>query len=112
MTLENAMQTPSLPFARRLRRDQFLHFPRPRRLCLRAERGTLWITIDGELDDIELAPGRSRVFDGHAQLIVGSLRGDAVLSAQRLAAPPRWHQLLHHRLHALLAPALSALARG
>ncbi len=79
------MHTPALPFARRLRHDQFVHFRRPRRLCLRAERGTLWITVDGQADDIMLAPGQSRVFDGPAPVTVGSLGGDAVLTARPLA---------------------------
>ena len=81
-------------FARRLRSGQFLRFEQPRRLCLRAERGSLWITVDGEPDDIELDQGQSRVFDGRATVLVSSLGGDAVLSAtpltQRPAAAPAW----------------------
>ena len=77
----------STPFrVLRLRRNHFISLQRPRGICLRAERGTLWITVDGEPDDIELAPGQSRVFDGRARVIVGSLGGDAVLSAKPLAA--------------------------
>lgn len=82
------MTNPVKPFARRLRRGQFLHFTHPRQLCLRAERGSLWITVDGEPDDIELDAGHSRVFDGRSMVLVGSLGGDAVLSAVPLQRKP------------------------
>jgi len=72
----------------RLRRHQFLRLPRPQGLCLRAERGTLWVTVDGDLADIELAPGQSRVFDGPASVLVGTLRGDAVMSTTTKTAAP------------------------
>lgn len=85
------------PLARRLRRGQCIRFERPRQLCLRAERGSLWVTVDGELDDIELDAGQSRVFDGRATVLVSSLHGDAVLSAvplQRKSAGPGWGRRL------------------
>lgn len=85
------------PFARRLRGGQFLHFRRPQQLCLRAERGSLWITVDGEPDDIELDAGDSRVFDGCASVLVGSLGGDAVVSATPLQCShpsPAWSRRL------------------
>lgn len=71
----------------RLRRHQFLTLHQPRGLCLRAERGTLWVTVDGERADIELEPGQSRLFTGRATVVVGALGGDAVLSTLRVAAP-------------------------
>ena len=92
------MSSPIEAFSCRLRHGQFLHFRRPRQLCLRAERGSLWITVDGEPDDIELDAGDSRVFDGRALVLVSSLGGDAVVSATPLrpesAAPagPAWVQ--------------------
>ncbi len=72
------------PLARRLRRGQVLRFDRPRRLCVRAERGALWITVDGEREDIELDAPQSRVFDGRATVLVSAIGGDAVLTAVRL----------------------------
>jgi hypothetical protein len=93
MNREHAMSSHFKPFARRLRHGQFLRFEHPRQLCLRAERGSLWITIDGEPDDIELDAGQSRVFDGRAMVLVSSLGGDAVLSATpllRQPARPAW----------------------
>ncbi len=71
----------------RLRRHQFLTLKRPRGLCLRAERGTLWVTVDGWPDDIELNAGQSRVFDGRATVVVGALGGDAVLSTTPTRSP-------------------------
>lgn len=80
----------------RLRRHQFLSLRRPHGLCLRAERGSLWVTVDGEPADIELGPGDSRIFDGPATVVVGTLGGDAVLSATGPAAPamPAWTRWL------------------
>lgn len=72
----------------RLRRHQFLRLPKPQGLCLRAERGSLWVTVDGDPADIELAPGQSRLFDGLASVLVGTLGGDAVISTTTKAAAP------------------------
>jgi hypothetical protein len=70
----------------RLRRHQALRLRRPQGLCVRAERGSLWLTVDGDLTDIELAPGDSRVFNGPATVIVSTLGGDAVASVTAPAA--------------------------
>lgn len=85
---------PALPFARRLRRGQFLRFAHPQRLCLRAESGSLWVTVDGQAEDIELDAGASRVFDGDALVLVCAFGGDAVLTATTLAPAPGWRQRL------------------
>jgi hypothetical protein len=90
----HAARSPALPCARRLRRGQFLRFARPQRLCLRAERGSLWVTVDGQPDDIELDPGDSRVFNGEALVLVSAFGGDAVLTATSLAPAPGWRQRL------------------
>ena len=74
------MSNPSNSLVRALRRDRCLHLVNPRHLCVRAERGTLWITVDGELQDIQLDAGQSRVFDGRIKVLVSSIGGDAVLS--------------------------------
>ncbi|HLL10609.1 MAG TPA: DUF2917 domain-containing protein [Rubrivivax sp.] len=82
------------PFVRGLRRGQCLNIQHPRQLCLRAERGTLWITVDGQLDDIQLDAGQSRVFDGRIKVLVSTLGGDAIVSAtplpRRTALPAGW----------------------
>jgi hypothetical protein len=84
------MNSLKLPLHRRLRRDQFLRFEHPRGLCLRAEQGALWVTIDGEPDDITIEPGASRVFGGDDGVLVGTFRGEAMLSASAARAVPRW----------------------
>lgn len=83
-----------LPLVRRLRRDQFLRFERPRGLCLRAEHGALWVTVDGEPDDIQIEPGHSRIFEGDDAVLVGTFRGDAVVSASAERSVPRWRAWL------------------
>lgn len=91
-------RTTTLPLRQRLQRDDFLHFPRPPRLRLQAESGTLWVTVDGEPEDIQIDAGQSRVLGGQAPITVGTLGGDAVLSASALqdegaAATGWWLQL-------------------
>ncbi len=71
-----------LPAQRRLDRDQFLHFSVRQPLRLRAEQGTLWITVDGLRDDIALDAGQSRVFAPRDVLTVGTLGGDAEFTAE------------------------------
>lgn len=98
----------------RLRRHQFLTLRQPRGVCLRAERGTLWITVDGDHADIELEAGQSRVFTGPATVVVGTLGGDAVLSATPLAAAsPRrgWREWLFgvRRLAATTGPTMAGM---
>lgn len=44
---------------------------------LRTESGLLWITVDGEPEDILLAAGQSRHFGRHARVIAYALGGDA-----------------------------------
>lgn len=90
----------------RLRRHQFLTLERARDLCLRAERGTLWVTVDGDVADIEIDAGERRVFDGPATVVVGTLGGDAVLSVSRID-PLTWTERF---LGGLGLPARRALA--
>jgi hypothetical protein len=82
----------------RLRRHQALSLRRPQGLCVRAERGSLWVTVDGDLADIELSPGDSRIFEGPATVVVSTLGGDAVASITAKAAPS-WTQRLQGWLH-------------
>jgi len=78
----------------RLQRGQSLHFRRPHRMCLRATEGTLWITIDGETDDIVLSRGEDRIFDGTAPVLVTAMGDAAALTAVSLARSPAWHERL------------------
>lgn len=113
MNLEHAMNrfaAPTLPRHHALERDHFLHIRRPPVLCLRAEQGTLWVTVDGEPEDIHIRAGQGRVFDVRAPITVGAIGGDAVLSAIPLAAQPgalrRWWQAVAHRGSVLAAQGL------
>ena len=88
------MTSLNFPVIRCLRHDQFLRFEHPRGLQLRAERGALWVTVDGETDDITIEAGSSRVFDGDAGLLVGTFRQDAVLAACVPRRRPNWRERL------------------
>jgi hypothetical protein len=94
------MMNLQFPLVRRLRRDQFLRFERPRGLQLKAEQGALWVTVDGEPDDITIEAGSSRVFDGDAGLLVGAFRQDAVLAAEAPRGRPGWREWLGFGPHA------------
>jgi hypothetical protein len=49
---------------------------------MRSEWGTLWLTVDGTLEDIELGAGQCRTFDARAPITVGTLDGDAIFSVK------------------------------
>lgn len=89
----------------RLRGHQALSLRRPNGLCVRAERGSLWVTVEGDLADIELAPGDSRTFEGPATVVVSTLRGDAVASITATPAPAWTERLLGRLRGPALAPA-------
>ena len=84
--------------SRRLGRADFIHLAaRPVRLAV--DRGTLWVTQDGEPEDIEIDAGGRRDFDGHTRLTIGTLVGEAELRLVPLPRPraatallglPRW----------------------
>ena len=81
-------------FVQRLRRGQFVRFEHPCQLRLAAEQGALWVTVDGEPDDIQIDAGTSRTFDGDCAVLVGTFRGDAVLSATTPPPAPSWRAWL------------------
>jgi hypothetical protein len=97
MQPENAMNSAPMT-SRRLGRADFIHLAaRPVRLVV--DRGTLWVTQDGEPEDIEIDAGGQRDFDGHARLTLGTLGGEAELRLVPLSRPsgatallglPRW----------------------
>ena len=88
----------------RLASDQVLRLQAP--LELVGHTGTLWITVDGELEDIVLEPGEVRRIDGRAALLVCALGGEATIQAQPLA------RLRRHRLVPRIGERLSAVARA
>ena len=97
MQTENAMNSAPTT-SRRLGRADFIHLAaRPVRLVV--DRGTLWVTQDGEPEDIEIDAGGQRDFDGHTRLTIGTLGGVAELRLVPLPRPraatallglPRW----------------------
>jgi hypothetical protein len=58
---------------------QFLRLPRPCGHRVTVRRGTLWITIDGRPEDLELAAGQSHRFGAEADgpVLIGTLGGTA-----------------------------------
>jgi hypothetical protein len=101
---ETAMHPAAPATVRHLARDQVLRLNGPLDIVSRA--GTLWITIDGELQDIVLEPGEARRFDRGAALLVCALGNDADLETQPLATRRR------HPLAARAVERLSGLARA
>lgn len=101
------MNSPSMT-SRSLGRADFLHLAaRPVRLIV--DRGTVWVTQDGETEDIQIDAGGRRDFDGHTRLMVGTLGGEAVLQVAPLPRPQaatalpwlhRWIGSLWHGVHA------------
>lgn len=75
-----------------LDRAQFLRLKQPAGLCLQVQRGTLWITVDGRPDDLELAAGERLCLEGDAPVVIGTLGGAAEFRAER-RAPARPLQL-------------------
>jgi hypothetical protein len=107
MQTENAMNYPSMT-SRRLGRADFIYLDaRPVRLVV--DRGTAWVTQDGEPEDIQIDAGNQRDFDGHTRLMVGTLGGEAELRVAPLPWPraatalprlPRWLGSLWTGAHA------------
>lgn len=93
------------PRTLRLSRSHFVRLAQPGGWQVRTRRGTLWITIDGEPEDIELETGESYTFPAGAPALLGSLGGDAVVTLRRCAEAPAsgpgaWWQRLAHRARA------------
>ena len=103
---QNANHATSL---HRLRHNQFLSLRRSQGLCVRAERGTLWLTVDGELADVVLSPGDSRVFNGPEAVVVGAVVGDAVFSTTATTAPSWFSRLQTQALWLSGAMSVAAL---
>ncbi|CAN7583299.1 DUF2917 domain-containing protein [Variovorax sp. LjRoot178] len=72
--------------SRRLGPADFIHLAaRPVRLVV--DRGTLWVTQDGEPEDIETDAGSQLDFDDHTRLTIGTLSGEAELRLVPLPKP-------------------------
>jgi hypothetical protein len=64
-------------------------------LWLRAQSGLLWVTVDGDREDILLAAGESRRFERAAAVIVYALGGEARADIvdERPAAVAWWQRV-------------------
>lgn len=82
------MQVPAQALTLTLRKSQFIRLAQPRGVRLAVSSGYLWLTIDGQPRDIELAPGAHFEFgaDDSAPALIGVLGDGAVFSAQAAAA--------------------------
>jgi hypothetical protein len=80
------MDLPAFPVPLALAQRQFLRLAAPRGVCLTVRRGTLWITLDGRPDDIELHAGDRYRFADDPRLppaLIGALGGVAEFCAAR-----------------------------
>ena len=87
------MRSLQQPVTVTLSRDRFLRIVRPLGVRVHAERGTVWVTIDGEADDLLLEAGESREFGASAPMLVGALGAQAVATLSRrpaAAQAARW----------------------
>jgi hypothetical protein len=103
---ETAMHPAAPAAVHRLARDRVLRLAAP--LDLRARAGTLWVTVDGQLEDIVLEAGEAHRFDARGTLLVCALGNDASFQVQPLA--PAWRHGVAARLAGWLGtrPALPA----
>lgn len=51
------------------------------------QAGTLWITVDGEFDDVVLSPGESYTVHSTAPVIAQAILGPSSLSVEEGAVP-------------------------
>lgn len=88
------MNPSTTPTLRRLRRGQVLRLPRPQGWCVRAERGTAWLTIDGRPEDITLDKGESHRIAARDTALVTALGGDLVVSLVPPVRAAGWRERL------------------
>ena len=79
------------PVTQSLDARQVLRFEHPASVC--AQAGTVWLTIDGEPQDIVLERGECRSFDGRSTVFVTPLSSNARVSLRKQASAP-WTQRL------------------
>jgi hypothetical protein len=78
-------------------RAQSMRLHGPQRVL--ARHGTLWITVDGDAEDLVLEAGSSVLLGGRSPALVTALGGDAEVCATHLA-PATLGQRLRHAWHA------------
>lgn len=81
-----------------LDRQHALRLPSHTPARVRALRGSLWITLDGDPRDIDLPEGQSFEFDGSKAAVIGTLDREACAQTCAEVQPSLWL-----RLRAMLA---------
>lgn len=66
---------------------QFVRLHHPQGKVVRADAGTVWITVDGQAQDIVLDAGQSHHFSDEAPALLGSLDGAALARLTLSPAP-------------------------
>lgn len=72
-----------------LKRAQFLRLQQPAGVCVQVTRGTLWVTVDGRPEDLEIAAGTQHCFEGPASVLIGTLGGEAEFRAEKPSGRPQ-----------------------
>lgn len=65
-----------------LRRHDVMRLGDAHGLCLSSAGGTLWVTIDGDLNDYVLEPGETLRIESHAPTLVSALNAPALLTVR------------------------------
>ena len=84
-----------------LSRSQLVRFVAGGNATVRCVRGSLWITQDGNPQDLVIQPGEVFTADSNAALLVYALQDNSLLAirgASTVQVPSRWHWLTS-RLH-------------
>ncbi len=84
--MDTTASAPNPTLTLTLDRGQFLRLSDPAGLALQVLSGTLWITRDGEPQDLELVAGQRLRLEGRAPAVIGTLGGAARFRAERAAA--------------------------
>ena len=71
-----------------LQRDRIVRLTGVRGQRIESLDGFAWITVDGELRDVVLSPGRSFVVDSRSPLTVHAIHGPATIALRAQAQAP------------------------
>ena len=82
------MNIPLTPVALNFARNRLVRIAQPQHVQLSACRGALWVTIDGDRQDIVVESGQTFEFSSNTPAVVSALGSDVVATARRLRCPP------------------------
>lgn len=82
--------TPPAALPQRLQHGQFIRLNGKRPVRVRSHRGTLWITVDGNAEDIVVDAGSAVLLDRGGRVLVTPLGGEAVASTEPTGTAPGW----------------------